>query len=81
MRVQALKERDETKEYRWGQEFGELGQGFDRELQIAQVWSSRNASFRLANVFALQFGFAFSRPFVSEVKGQDLNPVVQPQSI
>jgi len=81
MRVQALKERDETKECRWGQEFRELGQDLDGELQITQVWSSRNASFRLANCFAMQFGFEFSAPFVSEVKGQDLNPVVTPRSI
>lgn len=81
MRVQALKERDETIEYRWGQEIRELGQDFDGELQIAQVWSSRNASFRMANCFSEQFGFEFSMPFVSSVKGQDLNPVVTPRSI
>jgi hypothetical protein len=29
----------------------------------------------------MQFGFEFSRPVVSEVKGHDLNPVVTPRSI
>jgi len=81
MRVQGLKERDETKEYRWGQEFRELGQDLNGEFQITQDWSSRNASFRLANFFTMQFGFEFSAPFVPEVKGQDLNPAVTPRSI
>ena len=81
MRGQALKERDETKEYRWGQEFGKLGHDHNAQLQIAQVWSNRSSMYGLANFFAEQFGFEFSAPFVTEVKGQDLNPVVTPRSI
>jgi hypothetical protein len=81
MRGQALKESDETKEYRWGQAVRELGHDRNTQLQIAQVWSNRSSRFGLADFFAEQFGFEFSAPFVTEVKGQDLIPVVQPRSI